>query len=142
MESKRATEPFRQSVFQKRWHGINTAAAWGNGRGWTALRWDAGPWTYSSVWPGRGTEYFVTVPGIDEHFFTRRHGYETTFCDLKGHKIFDVVLGRSEASLESYLEKLPGKEQVHVVWMDLASVHRAIAGNYFPMRELWRIAFM
>ena len=35
--------------------------------------------------------------GIDEHFFTRRHGYATTFCDLKHHKVHDVVLGRSEA---------------------------------------------
>ena len=43
------------------------------------------------------------VLGIDEHFFTRRHGYATTFCDLRNHKIYDVVLGRSEASLEGYL---------------------------------------
>jgi len=41
---------------------------------------------------------------------SRRHGYATTFCDLQGHKVFDVVLGRSEAALESYLERLPGKE--------------------------------
>ncbi len=25
------------------------------------------------------------VLGIDEHFFSRRHGYATTFCDLKNH---------------------------------------------------------
>jgi hypothetical protein len=23
------------------------------------------------------------VLGIDEHFFSRRHGYATTFCDLR-----------------------------------------------------------
>jgi hypothetical protein len=40
-----------------------------------------------------------TVLGLDEHFFSRRHGYATTFCDLKNHRIYDVVLGRSEASL-------------------------------------------
>jgi hypothetical protein len=27
--------------------------------------------------------------GIDEHFFTRRHGYATTSCDLKNHKVHD-----------------------------------------------------
>ena len=43
------------------------------------------------------------ILGIDEHFFSCRHGYATTFCDLKNHKIHDVVLGRSEAALESYL---------------------------------------
>ena len=39
------------------------------------------------------------VLGIDEHFFSRKRGYATTFVDLKNHKVFDVVLGRSEASL-------------------------------------------
>ena len=34
--------------------------------------------------------------GIDEHFFTRRSGYATTLCDLRNHKIYDVVLGDSE----------------------------------------------
>ena len=30
---------------------------------------------------------------------------DTTFCDWKGHKVFDVVLGRSEAALEAYLDE-------------------------------------
>ena len=38
------------------------------------------------------------VLGIDEHFFTRRKGFATTLVDLKNHKVFDVRLGRSEAS--------------------------------------------
>ena len=42
------------------------------------------------------------VLGIDEHFFSRKDGYATTFCDLAKHTIFDVVLGRSEAALEDY----------------------------------------
>jgi len=50
--------------------------------------------------------------GIDEHFFSRKRGYATTFVDLKDHKVFDVVLGRSEASLRSFLKCLPGKENV------------------------------
>ena len=41
------------------------------------------------------------VLGIDEHFFTRRKGFATTLCDLKNRKIYDVVLGRSEAALAS-----------------------------------------
>ena len=35
------------------------------------------------------------VLGIDEHFFTRKQGFATTLVDLKNHKVFDVVLGRS-----------------------------------------------
>jgi transposase len=70
--------------------------------------------------------------GIDEHFFTRRKGYATTFCDLRNHKVYDVVLGRSEASLEAYLERLEGKSAVRVVCMDLATVYRSLVRKHFP----------
>jgi transposase len=72
------------------------------------------------------------VLGIDEHFFSRRQGYATTFCDLRGHRVLDVVLGRSEASLESYLQRLEGKSRVRVVCMDLAGVYRALVRKHFP----------
>lgn len=41
------------------------------------------------------------VLSIDEHFFTRRAGYATRLCDLRRHKVYDLVLGRSEAALEA-----------------------------------------
>src|SRR5690606_30325975 len=69
---------------------------------------------------------------IDEHFFTRKRGYATTLVDLKNHKVFDVVLGRSEPSLRSYLKRLPGKENVRVIVMDLSETYRRIAQQYFP----------
>ncbi|MCJ7666259.1 MAG: transposase [Actinobacteria bacterium] len=47
--------------------------------------------------------------GIDEHFFTRRSGYVTTICDLCSHKVYDVVLGRSEAALGGYFGTLREK---------------------------------
>jgi len=72
------------------------------------------------------------VLGIDEHFFTRKKGYATTLVDLKNHKVFDVVLGRSEASLRSYLKRLPGRENVRVIVMDLSETYRRIAQQYFP----------
>jgi transposase len=55
------------------------------------------------------------VLGIDEHFFTRKKGFATTLVDLKNHKVFDVVLGRSEPSLRQYLSRLPGRDQVRLV---------------------------
>ena len=70
--------------------------------------------------------------GIDEHFFSRKDGYATTFYDLRQHTVFDVVLGRREASLEAYLTKLPGKDRVKIVCMDLASGYRAIVRKHFP----------
>ncbi|MGA2882710.1 MAG: ISL3 family transposase [Bryobacteraceae bacterium] len=72
------------------------------------------------------------VLGIDEHFFSRKQGYATTLCDLKNHSVYDVVLGRSEASLEAYFLSLEGKGLVRVVCMDLASVYRAIVRKHFP----------
>jgi len=72
------------------------------------------------------------VLGIDEHFFTRREGYATTLCDLRRHKVFDVVLGRSELSLEAYFQCLEGKAGVRVVCMDLSSSYRALVRKHFP----------
>lgn len=72
------------------------------------------------------------VLGIDEHFFSRKQGYATTLCDLKKHKIFDIVKGRSEPHLAGYLASLPGKERVKVVCMDLSSTYRSIVKKHFP----------
>ena len=72
------------------------------------------------------------VLGIDGHFFTRKQGYATTFVDLKNHKVFDVVLGRSESSLRNYLQRLQGRDQVKVVVMDLSETYRNIVKKYFP----------
>ena len=70
--------------------------------------------------------------GIDEHFFTRKKGFATTLCDPRKHKIYDVVLGRSEASLEAYLQRLQGKVKVRVACMDLSSTYRAVVRKHFP----------
>ncbi|SRR6056297_1053541 len=76
------------------------------------------------------------VLGIDEHFFTRKRGYATTMVDLKRNKVFDVVLGRSEASLERYLKALPGRDNVQLVVMDLSETYRNIARRYFPQATI------
>lgn len=62
--------------------------------------------------------------------------YATTFCDLRSHTIFDVVLGRSAAALEDYLAKLPGKDRVRVVCMDLSSVYRPTIRKHFPKAKI------
>ncbi len=76
------------------------------------------------------------VLGIDEHFFSRKQGFATTLCDLKKHKIFDIVKGRSEADLSSYLASLVGKERVKVVCMDLSSTYRSIVKKHFPNAKI------
>jgi transposase len=76
------------------------------------------------------------VLGIDEHFFTRKSGYATTLVDLKNHKVFDVVLGRTETSLGAYLKRLPGREKVKVVVMDLSETYRRLVRKYFPQATI------
>ena len=72
------------------------------------------------------------VLGLDEHFFTRRLGYAATLCDLRHHKVHDVVLGRPEAAPEACFQRLEGKAGVRVVCMDLASHSRALVRKHFP----------
>jgi transposase len=74
--------------------------------------------------------------GIDEHFFSRRKGYATTLCDLGGHRVFDVVLGRSEKALEAYFEGLAGKSNVRLVCMDLATHYRSLVRKHFPRAKI------
>jgi len=74
--------------------------------------------------------------GIDEHFFTRRKGFATTFCDLKNHTIYDVVPVRSEPALETFLERLEGKERVRIVCIDLSSTYRALVRKQFPHAQI------
>lgn len=71
------------------------------------------------------------VIGIDEHFFTRKLGYATTIADLTNHKVFDVVLGRSELSLRPFCKQLINKDKVKVVVMDLSETYRSIAKKHF-----------
>ena len=76
------------------------------------------------------------VLGIDEHFFSRKKGFATTLCDLRKHKVFDIVKRKSERDLSSYLANLAGKERVQVVCMDLSSTYRAIVKKHFPNAKI------
>jgi transposase len=133
---KRSTERFRCSVCVKHWDGINRSrlAEREGISSATVERWFED--FLRREMAERSGACCPRVLGIDEHFFTRRHGYATTLCDLRGHKIYDVVLGRSEAALESYLRNLPGRERVRIVCMDLASVYRALVRKYFPRARI------
>jgi transposase len=56
---------------------------------------------------------------------------------LRNHKVHDVVLDRSEASLESYLGgRLEGNSLVRVVCMDLAASYRALVKDHFPQARI------
>lgn len=128
----RSTETYRLEVFEAHDGGVSQRKLTHTHRigSATVERW------YQSFVKQRVSELSgrscPQVLGIDEHFFSRKRGYATTLVDLKNHKVFDVVLGRSEASLRSYLKRLPGKEKVRVIVMDLSETYRRIAQQYFP----------
>jgi transposase len=129
---QRASESFQEMVFQQHLDGIN--------RSCLGRRKGIGAATVQRYFLRRlkrraRQDHSLLCPqilGIDEHFFTRKKGYATTFCDLKNHRVYDITLGRSESALESYFLHLEGKEKVLVVCMDLAAVYRSIVRKYFP----------
>ncbi len=132
----RASEPFRRSVCQKHFDGISRSRL-GKREALssaTVERWFG--WYLRLLSGEKTSTECPRILGIDEHFFTRRQGYATTFCDLKNHKIHDVVLGRSEASLEGYLHRLAGKDRVEMVCMDLAAGYRALVKKHFPKARI------
>lgn len=129
---QRATEPFRRSVCQKHFDGISRSRLGQREliSSATVERWFG---TYLQQQAGeRISRECPRILGIDEHFFTRRRGYATTFCDLRNRKVYDVALGRSETALESYPNRLEGKHLVEVVCMDLAAAYRSLVRKHFP----------
>lgn len=133
---RRATENFRLEVFEKHQGGLSRSHlsethAIGSA---TVERW------YHDFIQYRVNELKCRVCprvlGIDEHFFTRKKGYATTLTDLRNGKVFDVVLGRSEASLTQYLSGLKERWRVKLVVMDLSETYRSIIRKFFPQAKI------
>ncbi|MDW8356232.1 MAG: ISL3 family transposase, partial [Bryobacterales bacterium] len=129
---QRASEAFQRQIFRLHLDGINRSLLGrreGIGAATFQRYFEAGLRRQFGQWhPPR----CPSVLGIDEHFFTRKKGFATTLCDLRRHKVYDVVLGRSETALAAYFERLEGKDQVKLVCMDLSSAYRSLVRNHFP----------
>ncbi|GIU75848.1 MAG: hypothetical protein KatS3mg004_2935 [Bryobacteraceae bacterium] len=129
---QRASEAFRRAIFQQHLDGINRsrlARREGIGAATVQRYFQHGLRRQAAQWQSVRCPKYL---GLDEHFFTRRHGYATTLCHLGRHKVFDVVLGRSEASLDAYFQRLEGKAEVELACIDLASHYRALVRKHFP----------
>jgi transposase len=129
---QRASEAFQATIFRQHLDGINRSRLGrreGIGAATVERYFRHGLKRQFSEWHSRRCP---RVLGIDEHFFTRKKGFATTLCDLHHHKVYDVVLGRSELSLEAYFRKLEGKAEVRVVCMDLATSYRSLVRLHFP----------
>jgi transposase len=136
LPKKRATEDFRKEVFHLHQGGMTLTHLSITHRisAGTVERWYHDMVSYRvKELSGR---HCPMVLGIDEHFFTKKQGYATTLVDLRNHKVFDVVLGRDEKTLGAYLARLPGREKVQVVVMDLSETYRRIVKKYFPNAKI------
>ena len=76
------------------------------------------------------------IIGIDEHRFSKKVGFVTTFCNLEKHSVFDIAPGRSEAELIPFLESLQGRRQVEVVCMDMHAPYRKMVKKWFPNAKI------
>jgi transposase len=136
LPGQHASEPFREAVFRQHLDGMN--------RSRVGKREGIGAATVERYFRHGLVRHFAqrhslrcpSILGIDEHFFTRKQGFATTLCDLKNHSVYDVVLGRSDASLEAYLQRLEGKDQVRIVCMDLSATYRALVHKHFPQARI------
>ena len=129
---QRATERFQTQIFHQHAQGISGKTLAQNFRlgKATVERW----FHQRYLLENRETlqKKCPKVLGLDEHSFSKKKGYATTFCDLARHNIFDVVPGKSSADLAGYLNILSGKERVKVVCIDLSTSYRNIVRQYFP----------
>lgn len=136
LKYKRSTEAFREEVFERHVNGhtasyLSRSLSIGTA---TVERWFH-DYLKRKVAESKNTPC-PRIMGIDEHFFTKRRGYATTICDLAHHKVYDVVLGRTETALEAYFARLKGKDEVQVVVMDLSRTYRNIISKHFPQAAI------
>src|SRR3990167_739659 len=133
---RRSTEAFRKEVFYKHHDGISQRTL--------SHRLEIGHATVERYFQDflkfkltrAQNDPSPRVLGIDEHFFSKKDGYATTLCDLGNHKVYDVVLGRTELALKAYLEEVPDKAKTKVVVMDLSETYRNIVKKHFPQAKI------
>ncbi len=75
------------------------------------------------------------IVGIDEHKIHKRR-FAATIVDLKNHRAYDVIEGKSEACIGARIRSYPGRMQVKVVCMDLSSPYRSLVQRCFPNAKI------
>lgn len=133
---QRATEPLQKHIFHRHTEGMSQKSI---SRDFRLGKATIERWYHKQYVLTHKKIHVLHCPrvlGIDEHFFSKKQGYATTFCNLGKHKIFDVVKGRYAKDLGSYLNQLEGKDRVKVVCIDLSNSYRDLIRNYFPKAKI------
>lgn len=131
-KGKHSSEPFRKYLYHQHHDGISAKSI--------ALKQKLGQATVGRIYTEftqrkakeRSSLQCPQVLGIDEHTLHKKQRFSTTICDLKNHRVFDIVAGRSNQQIESYFQQLQGKEKVKVVCIDLSSPYRKLIKRHFP----------
>jgi len=64
---------------------------------------------------------------IDEKSFQRGHDFGTVLCDVREHRVIEVVRGRNEVAAKRAFAALPSPEKVKTITMDMAEAYRNAA---------------
>lgn len=140
---RHSSEPYRQDIYQRHRDGIpGSVLAKSEGIGSASVERFYHEYTARKA-RERSDGVCPPVLGIDEHSIKRkrtRHRratkFATTLCNLRTHRVFDIVEGRDPKVLDAYFNTLKGKENVRVVCMDLSSSYRALVRKHFPNAKI------
>lgn len=110
------------------------------------IRCSAG-WLYTALYRHLDLEHrkrradWPTVVGLDEHCFGRRkplcpRDFVSMVVDVRGRRLFELVDGRTIASLETSLAHIQGAENVRLVALDMSDAYKGFAKRAFPNARL------
>jgi transposase len=133
---RRSTEPLRQQLARLHHEGIPQSTLAGmNGISDASIERFYAEYNQRKA-AERLTQQCPMVLGLDEHTLHKKQRFATTFCDLRNHKVFDVVAGKSEKELLPFLASLKGRERVKIVCIDLSSSYRSLIRKWFPNAKI------
>lgn len=88
----------------------------------------------------RDYKYWPTSIGIDEHGWKRNKKlgcteFVTMIVDHKRKRAVEIIQGKSTTDLKIAMDKLPGREKVRNVTLDLCDPFAAFVRDFFPNAE-------
>lgn len=75
----------------------------------------------------------------DEHFFSRKKGFTdfaTVITDIRGKRLYEIVEGKNKVALRAALARIPGRERVKIVAMDMSSTFKSFVQEFFPNAQI------
>jgi transposase len=140
---RHSSEPYRKTIYQRHRYGIaGSVLARSEGIGSASV--ERFYHEYTELKAGERSDGICPpVLGIDEHSIHRkrtrhRRGtkFATTLCNLRTHRVFDIVEGRDPQALDAYFTHLKGKENVRIICMALSSSYRSLVRRHFPNAKI------